>query len=77
MSSVSRAATPSGSAFMASPAGHEESFTGAGMPVVSPTTAPPELEAAQAAFSAKVATPARKYKTELLTTGPEAGFYLP
>jgi hypothetical protein len=50
-----------------SPAGLEESFTVAGVPVASRTTAPPKLDAAaQAAFIANVAALAPKCKTELL-----------
>jgi len=50
-----------------SPAGLEEFFLEVGVPVPTRTTAPPKLdEAAQAAFKAKVAALAPKYRTELL-----------
>ena len=50
-----------------SPAGMEEFFTQVGVPVATPTTAPPELdEAAQAEFKSKVAALSAKYKTQLL-----------
>jgi quercetin dioxygenase-like cupin family protein len=50
-----------------SPAGQEEFFTKAGVPVATRTTAPPKLdEKAQAEFIAKVRALAPEYKTELL-----------
>jgi quercetin dioxygenase-like cupin family protein len=50
-----------------SPAGQEEFFLEIGVPVPTRTTEPPRLdETAQAAFLAKVAALAPKYRTELL-----------
>lgn len=50
-----------------SPAGMEEFFIEVGVPVAGRTTLPPKLDAAaQAAFVAKIAALAPKYKTELL-----------
>jgi quercetin dioxygenase-like cupin family protein len=50
-----------------SPAGQEEFFLEIGIPVATRTTPPPKLaEAAQAAFRAKGAALAAKYKTEFL-----------
>jgi quercetin dioxygenase-like cupin family protein len=50
-----------------SPAGQEEFFLELGVPVATRTTSPPKLdEAAEAAFRAKAAALAPKYKTELL-----------
>lgn len=50
-----------------SPAGQEEFFLEVGLPVATRTTAPPKLdEAAEAAFRAKAAALAPKYRTELL-----------
>ncbi len=50
-----------------SPAGQEEFFLELGDPVATRTTAPPKLdEAAEAAFRAKAAALAPKYRTELL-----------
>ena len=50
-----------------SPAGQEEFFAEVGVPVATPTTAPPKLDAAdQGVFLAKVMALAGKYRTELL-----------
>jgi quercetin dioxygenase-like cupin family protein len=50
-----------------SPAGQEEFFLELGVPVATRTTAPPKVdEAAEAAFRAKAAALAPKYRTELL-----------
>jgi quercetin dioxygenase-like cupin family protein len=50
-----------------SPAGQEEFFLELGVPVATRTTPPPKLdEAAEAAFRAKAAALAPKYRTELL-----------
>jgi quercetin dioxygenase-like cupin family protein len=50
-----------------SPAGAEEFFATVGVPVTTRTTPPPNLEpSAQAAFIAKVAALAPKYRTEML-----------
>jgi quercetin dioxygenase-like cupin family protein len=51
-----------------SPAGQENFFREVGVPVATRTTAPPKLDdAAEAAFRAKAAALAPKYKTELLS----------
>lgn len=53
-----------------SPAGQEEFFLELGVPVATRTTPPPKLdEAGEAAFRAKAAALAPKYKTELLRKG--------
>ena len=50
-----------------SPAGQEEFFLEVGVPVATRTTPPPQLdESAQAAFKAKAAALAPRYRTELL-----------
>ena len=52
---------------LCSPAGQEEFFLALGVPVESRTTPPPKLDPdAQAAFQAKAAALAPKYRTELL-----------
>ncbi len=51
-----------------SPAGQDDFFAEVGVPVATRTTPPPPLDqAAQAAFIARVAALAPKYKTELLS----------
>jgi len=50
-----------------SPAGQQEFFAQAGIPVATRITAPPKLDdKARAEFKAKAAAPAAKYKTEFL-----------
>jgi quercetin dioxygenase-like cupin family protein len=62
-----RSSEPARMLCICSPAGQEEFFLEVGVPVATRTTPPPRLdESAQAAFRAKAAALAPRYRTELL-----------